>query len=146
MNSRSDSNVNHNRKRCRPEKVPRTGKDWKRCRGPFHIIFTFRCQPMEAKLSNLQRTLNQGDSPNAAQDPRRSFLLAWLGSLLAGWLGRSQTHAAPTPPLPPPAGSLSISDPHGQVTTYVYDADGRLLQSFESGHLTTYAYDDTNSE
>ncbi len=29
--------------------------------------------------------------------PRRSFLLAWLGGLLAGWLGRSQTRRRPHP-------------------------------------------------
>jgi hypothetical protein len=34
--------------------------------------------------------------------PRRTFLMAWLGGLLAGWLGRSQAQAAPTPSVSPP--------------------------------------------
>jgi len=83
---------------------------------------------------------------------RRSFLLGWLASLLAGFFGRSQAAAAPNSALPPApplsrAGLVlpsSITDPAGSVTTYVYDASGSLLSSSDSfGTTTSYTYDCT---
>ncbi len=85
---------------------------------------------------------------------RRSFLLGWLGSLLACWFGRSKAQAAsaPVPHLPPPgsgklvslvgvvrdsddaSGLVSRLDrlPRSIVAVYTYDASGRLIQVAES--------------
>ena len=76
--------------------------------------------------------------------PRRDLLLAWLGGLLAGCLGRSQAHAAPTPPLSHPSSTWSVSDPLVQVTTYVYDASGNFLKRIDPGH-TSFTYDGRNT-
>ncbi len=85
---------------------------------------------------------------------RRSFLLGWLGSLLACWFGRSKAQAAsaPVPHLPVPAGSGKLvslvgvvrdsDDASGlvsrlnrlalpRVEVYTYDASGRLIQVAE---------------
>ena len=40
--------------------------------------------------------------------PRRTFLLSWLGGLLAGWVGRGQAEAAPSP-TPKPIGPNSTT-------------------------------------
>jgi hypothetical protein len=46
--------------------------------------------------------------------PRRTFLMGWLGGLLAGWLGRAQAQAAPTPTprptVPPPSRAQRLWD------------------------------------
>ena len=42
---------------------------------------------------------------------RRSFLLGWLASVLAGFFGRSQAAAAPHPALPPCLRSLGAGWP-----------------------------------
>jgi len=79
--------------------------------------------------------------------PRRDFLLAWLGGLLAGCLGRSQAHAAPKAslPPPPPLPSTSCTDGYGAVTTFVYDATGTPLYCIAPGSVTSYTYDGRNS-
>jgi hypothetical protein len=52
--------------------------------------------------------------------PRRDFLLAWLGGLLASWLGRSKAQAAPNavtgaaplcPPTEPDASEFRYTTP-----------------------------------
>ncbi len=65
--------------------------------------------------------------------PRRSFLLAWVGSLLAGLLG--QASVAATPPLRQRLDELApiqelyvfAIDPPGRQTLSVYDANGDLI-------------------
>ena len=83
---------------------------------------------------------------------RRSFLLGWLASLLAGFFGRSQAAAAPKPALPPAppvaqgglAFPCSITDPAGSAIITVYDASGNLIScSDSSGTTTSYTYDGT---
>ncbi len=69
--------------------------------------------------------------------PRRSFLLAWLGGLLSGWLGRPQAHAAPTP-APAPTELLLVAtrtDKAGLVTTYILEASEQALRYVGPGDV-----------
>jgi hypothetical protein len=68
--------------------------------------------------------------------PRRTFLMAWLGSLLAGWLGRSQAKAAPTtspsPTVPPPTRAQRLRDSaFGETVTVNWDASRSGEAPFE---------------
>ena len=58
--------------------------------------------------------------------PRRTFLLGWLGGLLAGRLSRSQAQAAPAPTPQPTAPSptldlLGSDSPTGEIFTYTVE-------------------------
>jgi len=70
--------------------------------------------------------------------PRRSFLLTWLGGLLAGLLGKPRAKAAPisTPlpaeMLPPGVRSASMIDPPPlKRTITTYDANGDVISQRE---------------
>ncbi len=56
---------------------------------------------------------------------RRTFLLGWLGSLLAGCLGRSQASAAPAPP-PPAALRISLTGRHTVTLNWTVVDSARL--------------------